>query len=1074
MKNKGYRGVIGWTVLLLLFFMQASYGQDTGDFSVSGTGTSSFADNVLTVFDGEVTVSTSGETSNTIKLTGGKLILNGVNIEVTSGSVSPIEVEGTAEINLADGSTNTMTSTVDAAAGIHVPSGSTVTFTGSGALTAKNTRASVFYSSSCGIGGKQGTYSCGTIIFDLDGTVTAIGGDRGAGIGTCMREGGRALVSGFIRIKKGVINATGGNHAAGIGTGPDGGTGGEVTVVIEGGTVTTGTDSGGTKTGIGMGKNNKTKVDIVLLGGNVIANLASRGISFNILIVGPDVTVDGEITENYTNGFVFSGTPNKSATVKGNPIFPVDKELTIDAGETLTVPDGTTLTNNGAITNNGTITKSGTISGDGAFAGTKPDGWTGNVAYITYDANGSCVTIADTYHTQGEISSFPEISGMYRVGYTCIGWNTETDATEPLATYTVVAGANTLYAVWKANELNLSSDSKEITGKVGEAFAKVDLYDNVSQKEAVGDMIFAVKAGNSLPSGFNLAEDGRLTAPSCPAEVISSYKVTITVTPKNGAPAKDLTLTFNIEKGASTISFNGGGNYSKTYGENAVEVKTTQTGSTKPAVITYYTDNNRTENPTTSQPTDAGTYYLKATLEGDDNYESASAANTTLTIHKKDLVITPDDNQFVYDDEKGTYAPTYTFSGALADQVPAFSDKLGWEDGTGEKNITLGTLKLEDNGSFKAANYELELALSSITINVLPQSLTDAYTTAAGEIAAEVTTGWHNSSISLTAPTDFKLKVVTDLRAAEDWRDELVISKEGKYDFKYQLLRDGREESSASAEQTLSIQLDQTAPAIKDAPDISGLTAAFTLADAVSGIASYGYTLDEGAPVSVVSVADNPGELPVVVSAVAGSHSIVFTIKDVAGNEATTASVSFTLTDPAPPVTPPVTPPDDTEPTYYTVTLPEVEGATTDPTAGDYDVESYSSFRFRLTLAEGYANNSKPVVTTNRGETIEPRSSDGAYLIKYVRQDIVISISGIVPDIPTGITGLDAETRIRVANGTLLISVPQTADAFITDTSGRILRTLRLVPGTTRVEGLHSGIYIVKIAGQEGRKVIVN
>lgn len=56
MKNKGYRGAIGWAVLLLWFFTQAAYGQDTGDFTVSGNGNYSFANNVLTVSGGEVTV----------------------------------------------------------------------------------------------------------------------------------------------------------------------------------------------------------------------------------------------------------------------------------------------------------------------------------------------------------------------------------------------------------------------------------------------------------------------------------------------------------------------------------------------------------------------------------------------------------------------------------------------------------------------------------------------------------------------------------------------------------------------------------------------------------------------------------------------------------------------------------------------------------------------------------------------------------------------------------------------------------------------------------------------------------
>lgn len=121
MKNRGFRGVIGWAALLLLFFTQVAYGEKKGDFIVSG-GSYSFSGNVLTVSGGNVTVSTSGVTSQTIKLSSGRLILNGVKIKVTGGSVSPIEVEGTAEINLAANSTNTLTSTTTGAAGIHVPS----------------------------------------------------------------------------------------------------------------------------------------------------------------------------------------------------------------------------------------------------------------------------------------------------------------------------------------------------------------------------------------------------------------------------------------------------------------------------------------------------------------------------------------------------------------------------------------------------------------------------------------------------------------------------------------------------------------------------------------------------------------------------------------------------------------------------------------------------------------------------------------------------------------------------------------------------------------------------------------
>lgn len=295
MKRKEFRGVIGIAALLYLVFTQMAYGQETkGDFTVSG-GTSSFADNVLTVSGGEVTVSTNGETSQTILLTGGKLTLAGVRITVNNGAISPIEVENTVEINLASGSENTLKAGTRDAAGIHVPEGSQITFTGSGNLTASG-------NSSCAIGGKLGSYSCGTIIFDLDGSVFAKGGVRAAAIGTCMRGSQNNQVNGAILIRKGTIDATGGLYAAGIGSGPDGSSDGGVTVTIEGGMVKA--TGGEYSYGIGSGLNCKTPVDIRLMGGTVTADVCpGEQVSLNTLIVGPDVTItEGKtVSDNYTN-----------------------------------------------------------------------------------------------------------------------------------------------------------------------------------------------------------------------------------------------------------------------------------------------------------------------------------------------------------------------------------------------------------------------------------------------------------------------------------------------------------------------------------------------------------------------------------------------------------------------------------------------------------------------------------------------------------------------------------------------------------------------------------------------------
>lgn len=166
-------------------------------------------------------------------------------------------------------------------------------------------------------------------------------------------------------------------------------------------------------------------------------------------------------------------------------------------------------------------------------------------------------------------------------------------------------------------------------------------------------------------------------------------------------------------------------------------------------------------------------------------------------------------------------------------------------------------------------------------------------------------------------------------------------------------------------------------------------------------------------------------------------------------------------------------PDPEPEPTYYTVTLPSVEGAATDPVAGSYDVESWDNFRFYLTLDADY-NQSVPVVTTSRGETITPRTSDGAYIVKYVRSDLVISISGIAKNPPPVANAeIQSGTRIFTRDGSLFITTDRPARAQVFALTGQLIRSLSLPAGTTRVDALATGVYIVRLDDGMTRKVII-
>lgn len=150
----------------------------------------------------------------------------------------------------------------------------------------------------------------------------------------------------------------------------------------------------------------------------------------------------------------------------------------------------------------------------------------------------------------------------------------------------------------------------------------------------------------------------------------------------------------------------------------------------------------------------------------------------------------------------------------------------------------------------------------------------------------------------------------------------------------------------------------------------------------------------------------------------------------------------------------------DPTPVYYTVTLPALEGATTDPVAGDYEVESWSSFRFYLTLDKDY-DQSVPVVTTSRGETIEPRTSDGAYIIKYVRTPVAISIAGIQKNTDVANETIEAGVKVWTEPSALCLETDRTEEVRIVTVSGSTVAVFEAKPGLNR-RALAPGLYIIQ------------
>ena len=190
----------------------------------------------------------------------------------------------------------------------------------------------------------------------------------------------------------------------------------------------------------------------------------------------------------------------------------------------------------------------------------------------------------------------------------------------------------------------------------------------------------------------------------------------------------------------------------------------------------------------------------------------------------------------------------------------------------------------------------------------------------------------------------------------------------------------------------------------------------------------------------------------------------------VTGDGGTTTTTTLTTPPVAvTPYVPPVTPPTP-QPATYTVTLPALVGASTTPAAGAHTVTEGDGFSFTLTLDADY-DQSVPVVTVN-GNALTPDAS-GKYTIADISANLTVAITGIVRNTTTGIEQVENATLIRAESGALLIRTPVSVTAQVIALTGNVVRTVRLPAGDSRVDGLASGIYIVRLSNEITKKVII-
>lgn len=141
-----------------------------------------------------------------------------------------------------------------------------------------------------------------------------------------------------------------------------------------------------------------------------------------------------------------------------------------------------------------------------------------------------------------------------------------------------------------------------------------------------------------------------------------TWYVKATVTGNENYTGLEAIQEFTISKADSSIAFKDGFKLDKTYDTKAVIVTAdaVETAGSKGNIsYTYEEKDGDTWNVLEEAPTGAGTYRVSATLDGDNNYNSATSESLEFTIDKADTVLefTVDDLDKVYDGE-AINAPT--------------------------------------------------------------------------------------------------------------------------------------------------------------------------------------------------------------------------------------------------------------------------------------------------------------------------------------------------------------------------------------------------------------------------------
>ena len=361
---------------------------------------------------------------------------------------------------------------------------------------------------------------------------------------------------------------------------------------------------------------------VAITGGTITLNGPGIQMVGGTLIIGPEAKVLGIVPQSnaYGAGFVFE---NGEASVKGDPVLPVDLTipeectLNVPAGTSLTVPKDVTLTVDGSLAVNGSLTgggairveTGGSITGTGDISGTVQHKLTKDMVVIE----------KDSYTYTGEaITPKVTIKGYTQDTDYMVAYKNNTDAGEtatitikPTGTGGLYGDAVTMYFTIEKVKPTIELKIAEKATYNGQPVKATATVNGVGEDKLEATLVYQRKEGDSWTDLEGAPTDA------------GDYKVKATFAENTNYTAVETTAEFTIEKAKPTIEltvltdavYDG---KAKTATAEVTGVK----GETAEleAVITYYSDKSMAEGTEVDSPTNAGTYYVKATFAENTNY----------------------------------------------------------------------------------------------------------------------------------------------------------------------------------------------------------------------------------------------------------------------------------------------------------------------------------------------------------------------------------------------------------------------------------------------------------------------